>query len=65
MSENMIRIQKATIHILTRRLEEAVAKVEELRVLLAKEDKFVYSICKHSDSMLMDYEDYMNGDEEE
>ena len=31
MSENMIRIQKATIHILTRRLEEAVAEVKKLR----------------------------------
>ena len=35
MSENMIRIQKATIHILTRRLEEAVAEVERLRKLEA------------------------------
>ena len=35
MSENMIRIQKATIHILTRRLEEAVAEVKRLREAIA------------------------------
>ena len=42
-----------------------LAEVKRLREQLAKANKFVYSICQHSDSMLMDYEDYMKGDEEE
>ena len=43
--------------------EELLAEVKRLREQLAKANKFVYSICQHSDSMLMDYEDYMKGDE--
>ena len=38
-------------------------EVKQLREQLAKANKFVYSICQHSDSMLMDYEDYMKGDD--
>ena len=38
-------------------------EVKRLREQLAKANKFVYSICQHSNSMLMDYEDYMKGDE--
>ena len=40
-------------------------EVKRLRKQLAKANKFVHTICQHSDSMLMDYEDYMKGDEEE
>ena len=40
-------------------------EVKRLREQLAKANKYVHSICQHSDSMLMDYEDYMKGDEEE
>ena len=43
--------------------EELLAEVKRLREQLAKANKFVYSICQHSNSMLMDYEDYMKGDE--
>jgi hypothetical protein len=39
-------------------------EVKRLRKQLAKANRYVYTICQHSDSMLMDYEDYM-GDEEE
>ena len=42
---------------------ELLAEVKRLREQLAKANKFVYSICQHSDSMLMDYEDYMKGDD--
>ena len=40
-------------------------EVKRLREQLAKENKYVHTICQHSDSMLMDYEDYMKGSEEE
>ena len=40
-----------------------LAEVKRLREQLAKANKFVHAICQHSDSMLMDYEDYMKGDE--
>tara|TARA_R100001082_G_C4302990_1_gene133285 strand:+ start:346 stop:561 length:216 start_codon:yes stop_codon:yes gene_type:complete len=40
-------------------------EVKRLREQLAKANKYVHTICQHSDSMLMDYEDYMKGDEEE
>ena len=40
-------------------------EVKRLREQLAKANKYVYGICQHSDSMMMDYEDYMKGDEEE
>ena len=43
---------------------ERLAEVKRLREQLAKANKYVYGICQHSDSMLMDYEDYMKGDEE-
>lgn len=43
--------------------EELLAEVKRLREQLAKANKFAYSICQHSNSMLMDYEDYMKGDE--
>ena len=36
-------------------------EVKRLRDQLAKANKYVHSICQHSDSMLMDYEDYMKG----
>jgi hypothetical protein len=42
-----------------------LAEVKRLREQLAKANKYVHTICQHSDSMLMDYEDYMNGGEEE
>jgi len=42
-----------------------LAEVKWLREQLAKANKYVHTICQHSDSMLMDYEDYMKGDEEE
>ena len=42
-----------------------LAEVKRLREQLAKANKNVHSICQHSDSMLMDYEDYMKGSEEE
>lgn len=38
-------------------------EVKRLREQLAKANKYVHSICQHSDSMLMDYEDYMKGDD--
>jgi hypothetical protein len=41
------------------------AEVKRLREQLAKANKYVHTICQHSDSMLMDYEDYMKGDEQE
>lgn len=47
MSENMIRIQKATIHILTRKLEEAVAEVERLRKLEAAVVGSWMEACEH------------------
>jgi hypothetical protein len=40
-----------------------IAEVERLREQLAKANKYVHTICQHSDSMLMDYEDYMKGDD--
>jgi len=40
-----------------------LAEVKRLREQLAKANKYVHSICQHSDSMLMDYEDYMKGDD--
>ena len=43
--------------------EELLAEVKRLREQLTKANKFAYSICQHSNSMLMDYEDYMKGDE--
>ena len=45
--------------------QKAVEEVKRLRKQLAKANKYVYSIIQHNDSMLMDYEDYMKGDEEE
>ena len=48
--------------------EDAPLLLEEvirLREQLAKANKYVHTICQHSDSMLMDYEDYMKGSEEE
>lgn len=48
--------------------KDLLAEIKRLREQLAKANKYVYSICQHSDSMLMDYEDYMGfvkGDEEE
>ena len=42
-----------------------LAEVKRLRKQLAKANKYVHTICQHSDSMLMDYEDYMKGEEEE
>ena len=42
-----------------------LAEVKRLREQLAKANKYVHTICQHSDSMLMDYEDYMKGSEEE
>ena len=45
--------------------QERLAEIKRLREQLAKANKYVYTICQHSDSMLMDYEDYMKGDEEE
>jgi hypothetical protein len=42
-----------------------LAEVKRLREQLAKANKYVHNICQHSDSMMMDYEDYMNGGEEE
>ena len=54
---------------LSNKMKAAIDKLDtegkRLREQLAKANKFVYSICQHSDSMLMDYEDYMKGDEEE
>ena len=44
---------------------ETLEEVKRLRKELTKANKYVHTICQHSDSMLMDYEDYMNGDEEE
>jgi len=41
----------------------ALAEVKRLREQLAKANKYVHTICQHSDSMLMDYEDYMKGDD--
>ena len=38
-------------------------EVKRLREQLAKANKYVHTICQHSDSMLMDYEDYMKGDD--
>ena len=38
-------------------------EVKRLREQLAKANKYVHSICQHSESMMMDYEDYMNGDD--
>mgnify|MGYP003109501590 FL=1 len=46
-----------------RDLVELLAEVKRLRKQLAKANKYVHSICQHSDSMLMDYEDYMKGDD--
>ena len=46
-------------------LTNLITEVKRLRSQLAKANKYVYGICQHSDSMLMDYEDYMKGDEEE
>lgn len=40
-------------------------EVKRLQEQLAKANKYVHTICQHSDSMLMDYEDYMKGDEQE
>ena len=40
-----------------------LAEVMRLREQLAKANKYVHTICQHSDSMLMDYEDYMKGDD--
>ena len=40
-----------------------LAEVKRLREQLAKANKYVHTICQHSDSMLMDYEDYMKGDD--
>ena len=37
-------------------------EVKRLREQLAKANKYVHTICQHSDSMLMDYEDYMKGE---
>ena len=37
-------------------------EVKRLREQLAKARKFVHSLCQHSDSMMMDYEDYMKED---
>ena len=39
------------------------AEVKRLREQLAKANKYVHTVCQHSDSMLMDYEDYMKGDD--
>ena len=39
-----------------------LAEVKRLREQLAKANKYVHTICQHSDSMLMDYEDYMKGE---
>ncbi len=43
---------------------DLLAEVKRLRKQLAKANKYVYTICQHSDSMMMDYEDYMEGGEE-
>ena len=48
----------ALVGILSTRDKER-ERSKRLREQLAKADKYVYSICQHSDSMLMDYEDYM------
>ncbi len=37
-------------------------EVKRLREQLAKARKFVHNLCQHSDSMMMDYEDYMKED---
>jgi hypothetical protein len=50
---------------LIRAAPDLLAEVKRLREQLAKANKYVHTICQHSDSMLMDYEDYMKGDEEE
>ena len=42
-----------------------LAEVKRLREQLAKAKKYVYIMCRYSDSILMDYEDYIKGDEEE
>tara|TARA_R100001086_G_scaffold163829_1_gene88388 strand:+ start:7330 stop:7524 length:195 start_codon:yes stop_codon:yes gene_type:complete len=47
------------------KLQREREEVKRLRKQLAKANKYVHTICQHSDSMLMDYEDYMEGDEEE
>ena len=47
------------------KLQRERKEVKRLREQLAKANKYVHSICQHSDSMLMDYEDYMKGSEEE
>ena len=47
------------------KLQREREEVRRLRKQLAKANKYVHTICQHSDSMLMDYEDYMEGDEEE
>ena len=44
---------------------EMLTEVKRLREQLAKANKYVHGICQHSDTMMMDYEDYMKGDEEE
>ena len=44
---------------------ETLAEVKRLREQLAKANKYVHTIRQHSVSMLMDYHDYMKGDEEE
>ena len=43
--------------------DHLLSEVKQLREQLAKANKYVHSICQHSDSMLMDYEDYMKGDD--
>tara|TARA_Y100001937_G_scaffold122923_1_gene184933 strand:- start:714 stop:1007 length:294 start_codon:yes stop_codon:yes gene_type:complete len=37
-------------------------EVKRLRRQLAKANKFVHNLCQHSQSMMMDYEDYMKED---
>tara|TARA_R100000458_G_C8194513_1_gene187095 strand:+ start:380 stop:646 length:267 start_codon:yes stop_codon:yes gene_type:complete len=44
-------------------IDKLDTEVKRLREQLAKANKYVHSICQHSDSMLMDYEDYMKGDD--
>tara|TARA_B100001939_G_C16923143_1_gene610314 strand:- start:1133 stop:1384 length:252 start_codon:yes stop_codon:yes gene_type:complete len=39
-----------------------LAEVKRLRRQLAKANEFVHNLCQHSDSIMMDYEDYMKED---
>ena len=55
----MIRIQKAMIHILTRRLEEAVAEVERLKAKLFEAELWVNNDSYTFENSIKELNDYL------